>query len=213
MPEDSKNTHLPTDPELLDHNYDGIQEFDNPTPSWWHVIFAGTMIFSVMYVAIMHLSPITKTRYEALAKTEAAALEKQFGELRTMALDETKVAKALENEQWVGMGESIFEQNCVLCHDYGGPGKEGLGLNLTDDVYKNVTSVQGILDILDEGIGVAMPSQRAILNETEMALVTAYVVTLRGTNHPDGIAPEGVEIPPFFADAASGAESEMTPGG
>ncbi len=212
MPEDT-NTKLPTDPELLDHNYDGIQEFDNPTPSWWHVIFAGTMIFSLMYIAVMHLSPITKTRYEKLTKTEEAALEKQFGELRNLPFDETKVAKALENEQWVGMGEAIFQERCVLCHDVGGPGKAGLGLNLTDNVYKNITSVQEILTVLDEGIGVAMPSQRANLNQTEMALVTAYVVTLRDTNHPNGIAPEGVEIPPFFEGSASGAEPEMTPGG
>lgn len=212
MPEDN-NTKLPTDPDLLDHNYDGIQEFDNPTPSWWHVIFAGSMIFALLYIPVMHLSPLTKTRYESLAKAEEVALERQFGELRTLELNEDKVAKALENEQWVGMGESIFQERCVLCHDVGGPGKAGLGLNLTDNVYKNITSVQEILDVLDEGIGVAMPSQRANLNETEMALVTAYVVTLRNTNHPDGIAPEGVEIPPFFAGAASGAESEMTPGG
>ena len=23
-------------PELLEHEYDGIREYDNPTPAWWH---------------------------------------------------------------------------------------------------------------------------------------------------------------------------------
>ncbi len=186
--------------DLLDHNYDGIQEYDNPTPSWWHLIFAGTMVFSVLYIAVMHLSPMTRTRYEVLAQHEETALEKQFGELRQIPLGEEKIRKALENEQWVAMGATIFEERCVLCHAEGGRGIQGLGLNLTDDVYKNIETAGGILDVLTNGIGTAMPSQRANLDDNEMALVAAYVVGLRNTNHPQGIPPDGKPIPPFFSD-------------
>jgi cytochrome c oxidase cbb3-type subunit 3 len=34
---------------LLEHSYDGIQEFDNPMPRWWVYIFWVTIIFSVLY--------------------------------------------------------------------------------------------------------------------------------------------------------------------
>ncbi|RMH26878.1 MAG: cytochrome C oxidase Cbb3 [Planctomycetota bacterium] len=186
--------------DLLDHNYDGIQEYDNPTPSWWHMIFLGTMLFSVFYIVVMHLSPITRTRYEVLAQHQEAALEKQFGELRRIPLGEEKIRKALENEQWVAMGATIFEERCVLCHAEGGRGIQGLGLNLTDDVYKNIETAGDILNVLTNGIGTAMPSQRANLDDNEMALVAAYVVSLRNTNHPQGIPPEGKPIPPFFSD-------------
>lgn len=196
----------PQQDDLLDHNYDGIQEYDNPTPSWWHLIFAGSMVFSVLYIAMMHLSPLTTTRYERLEAAQNAALDKQFGELRQMPLGPAKVAAALDKPEWVTMGAAIFAERCVLCHSEGGRGIEGLGLNLTDNVYKNVDSVSAILGVLQNGIGTAMPSQRANLNDNEMALVAAYVVSLRDTNNPNGIAPNGVEIPPFFTgdDAIEG---------
>jgi cytochrome c oxidase cbb3-type subunit III len=189
----------PVHDDLTDHEYDGIREYDNPTPSWWHAIFLGSMIFAVFYVFMVHLSPLTRTRHDRLIAVQTRALDRQFGELRTLELGEAKVAKILEREEWISMGSAVFEERCVLCHDAGGRGKAGLGVNLTDNVYKNINSVAGIIGVLQDGIGVAMPSQRANLNDTEMALVTAYVVWLRNTNHPEGIPPEGFEIPEFFA--------------
>ena len=193
----------PIDPvtdDLTGHNYDGIQEYDNPTPSWWHAIFLLTMVFAVLYTFMMHLSPLTRTQHQRLAAVQSRELDRQFGELRTMELGEEMVAKVIAEDAWLMMGAAVFEERCVLCHDQGGRGKAGLGVNLTDELYKNVDSVAGIIGVLRDGIGVAMPSQRANLNDTEMALVTAYVVSLRGTNDPAGIPPEGVAIPPFFGD-------------
>ncbi len=31
---------------LLDHSYDGIQEYDNPLPRWWLWIFYATILWS-----------------------------------------------------------------------------------------------------------------------------------------------------------------------
>jgi cytochrome c oxidase cbb3-type subunit 3 len=35
---------------LLDHQYDGIQEYDNPMPRWWVWIFWGSFWFSLAYL-------------------------------------------------------------------------------------------------------------------------------------------------------------------
>ena len=35
---------------LIEHSYDGIQEYDNPMPRWWVYSFWGTIIFSVLYM-------------------------------------------------------------------------------------------------------------------------------------------------------------------
>ena len=34
---------------LMDHEYDGIQEFDNPTPGWWYMLFWACVFFSIFY--------------------------------------------------------------------------------------------------------------------------------------------------------------------
>ncbi|GBE30482.1 Cbb3-type cytochrome c oxidase subunit CcoP2 [bacterium BMS3Bbin04] len=41
--------------ELLDHNYDGIREFDNDLPGWWTWLFILSIIFSFFYMAYFHV--------------------------------------------------------------------------------------------------------------------------------------------------------------
>ncbi|MEK7370666.1 MAG: cbb3-type cytochrome c oxidase N-terminal domain-containing protein, partial [candidate division NC10 bacterium] len=42
---------------LLDHEYDGIEEYDNPLPGWWVWVFWATIVFSGVYVAFYHVGP------------------------------------------------------------------------------------------------------------------------------------------------------------
>jgi hypothetical protein len=37
------------DEHLIEHNYDGIQEYDNPLPRWWVYLFDATIVFSILY--------------------------------------------------------------------------------------------------------------------------------------------------------------------
>ncbi|HET9929555.1 MAG TPA: cbb3-type cytochrome c oxidase N-terminal domain-containing protein, partial [Polyangiaceae bacterium] len=34
---------------VLDHEYDGIREYDNPLPRWWVNIFWGSFVFAIGY--------------------------------------------------------------------------------------------------------------------------------------------------------------------
>ncbi len=41
--------------ELLDHDYDGIQEMDNSLPRWWLYLFYLSIIYSVGYMVYYHV--------------------------------------------------------------------------------------------------------------------------------------------------------------
>lgn len=40
--------------KLMDHDYDGIQEYDNPMPRWWLGLFYITIVFSIVYFPYFH---------------------------------------------------------------------------------------------------------------------------------------------------------------
>ncbi|NQV41180.1 MAG: c-type cytochrome [Candidatus Marinimicrobia bacterium] len=40
--------------ELIDHDYDGIQEYDNDLPGWWKALFLITIIIAIIYVPYYH---------------------------------------------------------------------------------------------------------------------------------------------------------------
>ena len=43
------------DDKLLDHSYDGIQEFDNALPRWWLYGFYFTILFGIAYFVNFHV--------------------------------------------------------------------------------------------------------------------------------------------------------------
>ncbi len=197
-------------PQELDHEYDGIKEYDNPTPGWWYLVWAGSAVFSVIYVVVYH-SSLVPTLHERHAAIEARALDVRFAELRKLPEGEDKLLRIMAEPNWLGQGESIFISACSLCH---GQQAEGLvGPNLTDEFFKNATTLSGLYDVVLHGTanGAMPPKGGAPLKNEEIALVSAYVASLRGTNLPGPRGPEGVEIPPFPepldeipADAAGG---------
>ena len=42
--------------ELLDHDYDGIKEYDNPLPPWWVNLFYITIVWGVLYFLYYHVT-------------------------------------------------------------------------------------------------------------------------------------------------------------
>ncbi len=186
-------------PKLDDHNYDGIQEYDNPIPGWWSWIFVATVAFAPAYIVWFHAPGMGRTIAERYDQAYAANLEKQFGEIGELSPDAATILKYSTDPQWLAVGASTFQTNCVSCHGSNAEGKSGP--NLTDDAYLNVDSIDDIATVINHGAANgAMPAWSTRLHPNAVVLTASYVASLRGTNAADGKAPQGDVIAPWAAE-------------
>ena len=203
----------PTRGGLLDHSYDGIQEFDNPTPGWWWMVFVGTIVFSVAYFAFFQVSPDSWTNADEHSAAVARNLRLQFGEIGDLNPDEATLLKYMNDPKWLTVGKTVFAGQCVVCH---GPDASGaVGPNLTDDYWKNVRKLEDIPGVISNGAaGGAMPKWKDRLHPNEVVLTAAYVASLRGQNLPSVRPHEGELIAPWpkapaaSAPASGGADKQ-----
>lgn len=180
--------------QLSDHEYDGIREYDNPTPGWWVLLFVLTVAFSVVYFLYYHVPVPDRSVYDALARSEMELVKKQASLLGEMKTDEASLLSYMNSKPHLAFGEATFKSSCVSCHGNQGQGINGF--NLTDNAYKHVAKLEDIPKVIKNGANNgAMPAQLK-LSERELAAVSAYVASLRGTNVA-GRPPEGVEIAPW----------------
>ncbi|MEM6468117.1 MAG: cbb3-type cytochrome c oxidase N-terminal domain-containing protein [Planctomycetota bacterium] len=187
-----------SDPLKTEHVYDGIEEYDNPLPGWWKWLFIVTIVFSPFYWVFYHNGSEGRTLQSMYSSALAANTRLQFAEIGDLKMDEATIAKFMEKDSWVKVGQSVFRANCVSCHGKAGEGK--VGPNLTDDVYKNVASLSDIAKVVNNGAGNgAMPKWSNRLHMNEIVLVSAYVANLRNTNVEGGRTAEGRKIDPWPA--------------
>ena len=205
MSEQNHDNDAPGPDKLTGHNYDGIREYDNPTPGWWHAIFIGSIVFSVAYFAVFHLSSwqddLTPETRHARA-TERAAAE-SFALLGELTADGPSLMRLASSEIAVGKGRAIFNGQCIACHGPNAGGVPGLGLNLTDDAGKNVRTPEDVYRTIAEGVtGTAMLPWGPVIGEDDSILAAVYVISIRGTNTPGGLPPEGDLMPAWPAAPA-----------
>lgn len=184
---DSKQSGEYRQDQVLDHDFDGIQEYDNRLPNWWLWILWGSIIFSLGYWLYFHtfgvgLSP--QARYEAEMQAAAEAALARGGELD----DEALIAMSKMPER-VAEGGKLFATYCVACHSSRGEGL--VGPNLTDAYWIHGNRPLDNYNVITNGViekGMAAWGQQ--LGPKRVQSLVAYVLTLRNTDVP-GKAPEG----------------------
>jgi len=179
---------------VLKHDYDGIQELDNPTPAWFMSLFYGTIAIAVVYLVYYHVlgdGQVMATEYAqemALAETEREAYVKKFAN----AIHENNV-QILSDASNLKTGETLFVQNCAACHGQRAQGT--VGPNLTDAYWLHGGTVKAVFHTITEGVPEkGMISWKKTLNPLQIQQVTSFIFKLHGTNPPDAKEPQGEKI-------------------
>ena len=167
------------------HVYDGIEEYDNPLPKWWFMLFIGTFIFTVIYLI---LYPGYGSFKGVLGWTSTNQLERQQEKAQVQYQDSYGVFSQMPVKELalepraMKMAQRIFANNCAVCHGADGGGFLGFP-NLTDNDWLYGGTPDAIKTTLVAGRVAAMPAWQAIMGEEGIADTTEYVLSLSGEPH------------------------------
>ncbi|MBL8763317.1 MAG: c-type cytochrome [Phycisphaerae bacterium] len=186
---------------LSSHEYDGIREYDNPTPGWWYAILTATVVFSAVYFVFWHASVAGWSIHDSWEDDQRAEYARIFGAVGQLKPDEASILAQMGNPKFMNIARATFIGNCASCHARDGGGD--VGVNLCDESYKNVVKIEDLFRVITDGAnGGAMPSWKNRLSDNERVILASYVASLRGTTPARAKAPEGQPIPPWPRPAA-----------
>jgi cytochrome c oxidase cbb3-type subunit 3 len=175
--------------ELLEHEADGIREFDNQLPRWWLYGFYFTILFAVAYLVNYHVlaTPLVGHRgmvAEYEAELEAAA---HLAASRPAPASATATAvAALTDAPSLAKGEAIFNSQKSVCFSCHRPDLGGLiGPNLTNDLWLNGCSVTEVMNSIRKGNplrGMLPYGTDSPLTDDELLQVASFILSKRGTS-------------------------------
>lgn len=198
------------------HEFDGIEEINNPLPKWWTIMFYATIVWSVFYFAAYpglgnfkgFLGWTSSNQgVKSLAESKAAIeAQKAAGtpsqlDREYMKADETfakefakytsrPIEELAYDTQALKVGQRLFLQNCAQCHGSDARGQRGFP-NLTDNDWLYGGTVDKIKETLLYGRKAAMPAWGEALGEQGIKEMTAYVLSLSGRKVNDKDAAAG----------------------
>ena len=188
----------PADAErLMSHDYDGIQEYDNPLPGWWKAIFAGSIVFAACYGFYYHVANWGTRPDAAYAATLAVYnSQKSLREAADAAnVSEELLAKDAMDPKVLAHGKEVFAVRCASCHTENGRGL--IGPNLTDEFQIHGSTRMDIYKTVHDGApGTPMLAWGEQLPPADILAAAAFVSTLRGTNIA-GKEPQGQRVGKF----------------
>ena len=136
------------EPQVTEHEYDGIQEYDNPMPRWWLLTFAATIIYSVIY--LFNVGPVGNGKgriadYEADMAAFAAAHPAPTG-----GPSSDRLLALVKDPKAVAVGKELFTKNCVSCHRADGGGL--IGPNLADNYWIHGAILDSVYSVVSNGV-------------------------------------------------------------
>ncbi|HVJ17292.1 MAG TPA: cbb3-type cytochrome c oxidase N-terminal domain-containing protein [Polyangiaceae bacterium] len=181
--------------DVLDHEYDGIKEYDNPLPRWWVLTCWASFWFSLAYFGYYHVFDKGESVAATYQREQIAAREQRLAQSAKQQVSEAGLSVLVADSALVADAKLLYGQRCAVCHGPDGQGQ--IGPNLSDGSWLHGRGeLTQIYTVISEGVpSKGMPTWQAQLSPVELQKLTAFVGSLRGKNL-QGKAPEGTPIGP-----------------
>jgi cytochrome c oxidase cbb3-type subunit 3 len=180
--------------ETVGHSYDGIEEYDNPLPRWWFMLFIGTVIFALGYLVLYPglgnwkgVLPGYEGGWTQVKEwqREMDQANEQYGPLYAKFAS-MPVEEVAQDPQALKMGGRLFASNCSVCHGSDAKGAYGFP-NLTDHDWLWGGAPETIKTTILGGRQATMPAWANVIGEDGIRNVAGYVRNLSGRDIPEGI--------------------------
>jgi len=199
------------------HEWDGIEEWNNPLPRWWLWSFYACIVYALLYSVAYPAWPLVKQATPGLLGFSTRAnVEKDIQKFDEMnapveaALASAELADIPGSTELmnysVNAGGAIFQTYCSQCHGSGAAGVQRLGYpNLLDDDWLWGGTIEDIYLTINHGIRnetdpdarySEMPAfgRDELLLEEEITQVVHYVRKLSGQEHDAALAGPGETV-------------------
>lgn len=214
------------------HQWDGIEELDNPMPRWWVWVFYATIVwgiwYTIAYPAWPMLTQATQGYLGSDMREDVAAEIKRFDDAnadikaKLAAAPLTGIAgnDAL-NQYATAAGAAVFKTWCAQCHGSGAGGVQGKGYpNLTDNDWLWGGDIEAVYTTISHGIRNTTDADArysempkfgidGLLDKTQIGQVVEYVLQLSGQEHDAALATAGQTV---FADNCAACHTETGAG-
>ncbi len=224
----SKKHTAPGEVGTTGHEWDGIEELNNPLPRWWLWTFYATIFWALVYTIMFPAWPLISgatpgvlgfsTRANVQAEIDRFAAANGPIRERLVAADLTEIQNDPELVQFASAaGAAVFRTNCSQCHGSGAAGVQAQGYpNLLDDDWLwggtmediHLTVTHGIRNTTDDETRYSqMPAFGAdeLLEPAQIDAVVQNVLAISGQEHDAALATEGAVV---FAENCAACHME-----
>ncbi len=214
------------------HEWDGIEELNNPLPRWWLWTFYATIFWALVYTVLFPAWPLItgatpgmlgfSTRANVQAEIDRFAAANGPIQARLVAADLATIRDDPELLQFAtAAGGAVFRNNCSQCHGSGAAGVQAQGYpNLLDDDWLwggamediHTTITHGIRNTTDPDARYSqMPAfgKDGILEPAQIDAVVQHVLAISGQEHDAALAAEGATV---FAENCAACHGEAGKG-
>jgi len=184
----TENKHqVPHDEKIMDHDYDGIQELDNPPPLWIMAMFYITIGISIIYGSSFFL--LKQGDHQDAEYAKKSELHDQKYKIANVSTGDMVL---LTDATSIDEGKAIFkDMNCFACHGMNGEGN-AIGPNMTDEFWLHGCKIQDLVTVIKNGVPAkGMTPFKGQLSDEKIQKVASYVLSLKGTNPANAKAAQG----------------------